>query len=158
MSKEFDEFMDGVKNIDLNKMEQKLDDALANETPESLVGYMWKDIEKEDPMNFICRDPDCPHCIEEINQMQDDDLTDDEWLIKELKKELSTCIVCDEEKETHVICMDCIVKTNRDISDEEIYKASREHITDGGGAQGWIEAAFRQGAVWYREQLRQKTK
>jgi hypothetical protein len=45
-----------------------------------------------------------------------------------------------------------------EISDEEIYKASREHITDGGGAQGWIEAAFRQGAVWYREQLRQKTK
>jgi hypothetical protein len=46
----------------------------------------------------------------------------------------------------------------QEISDEEIYKASREHITDGGGAQGWIEAAFRQGAVWYREQLRLKLK
>ena len=45
-----------------------------------------------------------------------------------------------------------------EISDEEIYKASREHITDGGGAQGWIESAFRQGAVWYREQLRLKLK
>jgi len=44
----------------------------------------------------------------------------------------------------------------QEISDEEIYKASRKHITDGGGAQGWIEAAFRQGAVWYREQLRLK--
>jgi len=63
------------------------------------------------------------------------------------------CIACDEEKLTHQICMDCIVKTNHEISDEEIYKASREHITDGGGAQGWIEAAFRQGAVWYRNQL-----
>jgi len=42
-----------------------------------------------------------------------------------------------------------------EISDEEIYKASREHINDGGGAQGWIQAAFRQGAVWYREQLKQ---
>ena len=128
MSKEFDEFMDGVKNNHPQNGESV----------------------------FNCKIPNCPHCLEDIAQMEDDDLTDDEWLIKELKKELSTCIVCDEEKQTHVICMDCIVKTNHEISDEEIYKASREHITDGGGAQGWIQAAFRQGAVWYREQLRFK--
>jgi hypothetical protein len=63
--------------LDLNKIESKIDEALANETPEKLLGWMWKDIEKEDSMNFICQDPDCPHCIEEINQMQDDDLEDD---------------------------------------------------------------------------------
>lgn len=40
MSKEFDEFMDGVKNIDLNKMESKLDDILANETSESLTEWI----------------------------------------------------------------------------------------------------------------------
>lgn len=89
MNKEFDKFIDGVKNIDLNKMESKLDDILANETSESLT----------------------------------------EWIL-----------------------------SKKEISDEEIYKASRKHITDGGGAQGWIEAAFRQGAVWYREQLKLKLK
>lgn len=58
--------------LDLNKIESKIDEALANETPEKSLGWMWKDIEKEDSMNFICQDPDCPHCIEEINQMRDD--------------------------------------------------------------------------------------
>jgi hypothetical protein len=57
----------------LDKIESKIDEALANETPEKSLGWMWKDIEKEDSMNFICQDPDCPHCIEEINQMRDDD-------------------------------------------------------------------------------------
>ena len=62
----------------LDKIESKIDEALANETPEKSLGWMWKDIEKEDSMNFICQDPDCPHCIEEINQMRDDDLEDDD--------------------------------------------------------------------------------
>jgi len=64
--------------LDLNKIESKIDEALANETPEKLLGWMWKDIEKEDSMNFICQDPDCPHCIEEINQMRDDDDLEDD--------------------------------------------------------------------------------
>ena len=144
---------DLVENkLDLNKIESKIDEALANETPEKLLGWMWKDIEKEDSMNyFICQDPDCPHCIEEINQIQDDDLTDDEWLIKELKKELSTCIACDEEKETHVICMDCIVKTNHEISDEEIEDIAWEKFITNSGRFGFIS-----GAKWYREQLKKK--
>lgn len=41
-----------------------------------------------------------------------------------------------------------------EISDEEIYKASHQEINHGGGSEGWIKAAFRQGAVWYREQLK----
>jgi len=64
--------------LDLNKIESKIDEALANETPEKSLGWMWKDIEKEDSMNFICQDPDCPHCIEEINQMRDDDDLEDD--------------------------------------------------------------------------------
>lgn len=32
---------------------------------------------------FTCKIPDCPHCLEDIAQMEDDDLTDDEWLIKQ---------------------------------------------------------------------------
>ena len=43
-----------------------------------------------------------------------------------------------------------------EISDEEIYKASHQEINHGGGSEGWIKAAFRQGAVWYREQLKKK--
>jgi len=97
MSKEFDDFMDGVKNIDLNK-----------------IVCMFE------PRTDTSSATICKHC--------------------------------GQEKFLH------IQFPQHEISDEEIYKASREHITDGGGAQGWIEAAFRQGAVWYREQLRQKTK
>jgi hypothetical protein len=41
-----------------------------------------------------------------------------------------------------------------EISDEEIEKASHQNINHGGGSEGWIKAAFRQGAVWYREQLK----
>lgn len=121
MSKEFDEFMDGVKN----------------------------NHPQEDESVFNCKIPNCPHCLEDIAQMEDDDLTDDEWLIKELKKELSTCIACDEEKQTHVICMDCIVKTNHEISDEEIVQKALE--------VGYTKTLFIDGAKWYREQLRLKT-
>jgi len=79
----------------LDKIESKIDEALANETPEKSLGWMWKDIEKEDSMNFICQDPDCPHCIEEINQMQDDDddLFDDEWIIKQKHEEITTTAI-----------------------------------------------------------------
>ena len=41
-----------------------------------------------------------------------------------------------------------------EISDEVIYKACHREINHGGGSEGWIKAAFRQGAVWYREQLK----
>ena len=48
------------------------------------------------------------------------------------------------------------VPSYREISDEEIYKASHREINHGGGSEGWIKAAFRQGAAWYREQLKKK--
>jgi len=76
--------------------------------------------------------------------------------LNSINQDKSLCIACDEEKLTHNICMDCIVKTNHEISDEEIENASHQHINHGGGSEGWIKAAFRQGAVWYREQLRTK--
>jgi hypothetical protein len=42
------------------------------------VGKMVSDTYTgENPFNFVCQDPDCPHCIEEINQMRDDYLEDD---------------------------------------------------------------------------------
>ena len=66
---------------------------LNNITPEQFKQEI-KDI--EDSMNFICEDPDCPHCGEEIRLMQedeDDDLTDDEWLIKEKHKEIEATAI-----------------------------------------------------------------
>jgi hypothetical protein len=42
---------------------------LINNVPDT---YAW-----ESPFDFVCQDPDCPHCIEEINQMRDDDDDDD---------------------------------------------------------------------------------
>jgi ribosomal protein L32 len=65
------------------------------------------------------------------------------------------CINCDEEKETHEICMDCIgkmIKENQqEISDEEIFNVAFDKYV----IQYEIEA-FMQGAKWYREQLKQK--
>ena len=43
-----------------------------------------------------------------------------------------------------------------EISDEEIDIAANQNISWGGGSEGWIKSAFKQGAVWYREQLKQK--
>lgn len=42
-----------------------------------------------------------------------------------------------------------------EISDEEIEEASRQ-INYGGGSMGWIKDAFKKGAKWYREQLKNK--
>jgi ribosomal protein L32 len=56
---------------------------------------------KESSFDFECKDPNCPHCLEDIRQMEE---------------ELSTCVSCDEEKVTHNICMDCIdlmIKQNK---------------------------------------------
>ena len=71
-------------------------------------------------------------------------------------KQLDTCIACDEEKETYVICMDCIVKTNHEISDEEIFKQAILAMEEmyGSGSETEIDAYFR-GAKWMQEQLRQ---
>jgi len=42
---------------------------------------------KESSFDFECKDPNCPHCLEDIAQMEEDDLTDDEWLIREKHKQ-----------------------------------------------------------------------
>lgn len=47
-----------------------------------------------DSMDFVCTTEDCPHCAEDIRLMEDDDgLTDDEWVIQELKKERDTPMI-----------------------------------------------------------------
>jgi ribosomal protein L32 len=61
------------------------------------------------------------------------------------------CINCDEQKETHKICMDCIgkiIKENqKEISDEEINKEAKNH-------HNYYE--WSASAKWYREQLKCK--
>ena len=37
----------------LDKIESKIDEALANETPEKHVGYLWDRVEKENPLTFV---------------------------------------------------------------------------------------------------------
>ena len=63
------------------------------------------------------------------------------------------CISCDEEKETHEICMDCIgkmIKENQqEISDEEIEEEISKRYM-----QPTMDYAFRDGCKWYREQLK----
>jgi len=68
------------------------------------------------------------------------------------------CISCDEQKEIHKICIDCIgkmIKENqREISDEEIEKAANGHFE---GDLMWSERiAFKLAIKWYREQLKCK--
>jgi len=65
------------------------------------------------------------------------------------------CISCDEQKETHKICMDCIgkmIKENQqEISDEVIEEAGKRLVDD-----EYEFNAFIIGAKWYREQLKLK--
>jgi ribosomal protein L32 len=72
------------------------------------------------------------------------------------------CISCDEQKETHKICMDCIgkmIKENQqEISDEEIMKGAKEWYNKEGAYSAsaialktWVFAI-----KWYREQLKTK--
>ena len=95
MSKEFDEFMDSVKNIDINK-----------------IVCMFE------PRTDTSSATICKHCS--------------------------------QEKFLH------IQFPQHEISDEEIDIAANQNISWGGGSEGWIKSAFRQGAVWYREQLKQR--
>jgi len=48
---------------------------------------------KEIEDSFICEDLNCSHCAEDIAQMEDDELTDDEWIIKEKHKEITSTAV-----------------------------------------------------------------
>jgi len=112
----------GVNGLTYAKLINNVPDTMKIESDT----YAW-----ESPFDFICQDPDCPHCIEEINQMQDDDdLEDDvEKLVKEMNKQPMTFVP-------------------NEISDEEIEKAANNPINDG--------YSFIEGAKWYREQLKQR--
>jgi ribosomal protein L32 len=72
------------------------------------------------------------------------------------------CISCDEQKETHKICMDCIgkmIKENqKEISDEEIKKGGENAWSDYEYQEGNLySTTFRDGWLmaikWYKEQV-----
>ena len=93
MVKEYDE-------MDINKFKRyaklitpmvaRLREHLNSITPEQFEQEI-KDIEGS--MNFICKDPDCVHCAEDMAQMEDGDLTDDEWLIKQKHWEIEATAI-----------------------------------------------------------------
>jgi ribosomal protein L32 len=78
------------------------------------------------------------------------------------------CISCDEQKETHKICMDCIgkmIKENQtEISDEEIKEKiekalnnfKQEHTVLNLYPSNMLQNIAEFGAKWYREQLKTK--
>jgi ribosomal protein L32 len=75
------------------------------------------------------------------------------------------CISCDEQKETHKICMDCIgkmIKENQtEISDEEIEKGAENAWSDYEYEEGNLYSTTFKGGwklaiKWYREQLKSK--
>jgi len=145
---------DLVENkLDLSKIKQKLDETLANETSESLTEWMngkrEDDVEKLAEEEYPIFDGDLLGIAHNQKQSRID-------FIKGYNKAKETLYTMEQVREAIELAMDFSQISKQEISDEEIYKASREHITDGGGAQGWIEAAFRQGAVWYREQIKLK--
>jgi ribosomal protein L32 len=69
------------------------------------------------------------------------------------------CINCDEQKETHEICMDCIgklIKENQqEISDEEIEKEAEKRSKSFNGFTTYEKSAWVMACKWYREQLKQ---
>lgn len=84
--------------FDLDKLKAHLDSL----TPEQLA--------KDREWFQKCEMEDCPHCAEDIAQMQDedDDLTDDEWLIKEKHKHILNFAVWFKESD-----WDCYDNTDR---------------------------------------------
>ena len=68
------------KGLNLIEMEDKLDKQLAKETTESLTEFIG---DKRPHYYFQCKDPNCKHCLEYIDLLEEDGLTDDEWLIRE---------------------------------------------------------------------------
>jgi len=77
--------------LDLIKLENNLDEALAKETTESLTEWMSnKKVKEELGFGFICDIPNCKHCEEDIAQINENELIADdlditldfgEWLL-----------------------------------------------------------------------------
>lgn len=87
-------FKDEDEMIQQTKIDEGLDKELYKEASIRIPTYgkLSEDL-VENPFNFVCTTPDCPHCIEELNQMEDDGLTDDEWIIREKHKEIETTAI-----------------------------------------------------------------
>ena len=87
-------FKDEDEMIQQTKIDDGLDKELYKEASRRIPTYgkLSEDL-VESPFDFVCTTPDCPHCGEDIAQMEDDDLTDDEWLIKEKHKEIETTAI-----------------------------------------------------------------
>jgi len=70
---------------------------------------------------------------------------------------LQECVNCNEQKQVHLMCLDCCIKLGNqnqtEISDEEIEKIINPNKLDK-IPESWKE--FIEGAKWYREQLKQK--
>ena len=92
-------FKDEDEMIQQTKIDEGLDKQLYKEASIRIPAYgkLSKDLVEnktpKDPFDLICDDPDCKHCAEDIAQMEDDGLTDDEWLIKEKHKEIEATAV-----------------------------------------------------------------
>lgn len=105
-----------LNSITPEQFEKEIDDIIKTDTS---VQVLWE----------CCGMEDC------ICEPEDDGLTDDEWVIKELKKERDAML--------------------KEISDEEIEQAGIEWHNS---AMLRSRISFVAGAKWYREQLKNQTK
>ena len=115
-----------------------------------------------DTNKMICTDDNCPHCAEDIAQMQDDEIND---IIKNDTSVMLVCEDCGMETcdcgltDDEIIIRDLhkqLTSSQTEISDEEIYKEA-EHKSK--IFRGWTEyetSAWVMACQWYREQLKKK--
>ena len=87
-------FKDEDEMIRQTKIDDGLDKELYKEASRRIPTYgkLSEDL-VESPFDFVCTTPDCPHCGEDIAQMEDDGLTDDEWLIKQKHWEIEATTI-----------------------------------------------------------------
>jgi len=85
-----------------------------------------------DTNKMICTDDNCPHCAEDIAQMQDDEIND---IIKNDTSVMLVCEDCGMETcdcgltDDEIIIRDLhkqLTSSQTEISDEEIYNATKE--------------------------------
>jgi hypothetical protein len=126
---------------------------------------------------FQCEVEDCKHCAEDIAQMQDDEtfkvweccgmedcicepeddgLTDDEWVIQELKKERDTPMIIRLREHLSKITPEEFNKEIDEIAKElGVYKEiPEEEIQKAAESQATFAPSFVRGVEWYKEQLR----
>ncbi len=104
--------------MDLNKLELKLDDALAKETTESLTEWMESKRKTELFYQKQVMNPYNSHY--QYNSYTAYEKGFVEGWEKCQKNDDAECVNCDEVKETHQICMDCICKLIKE-NQENLY-------------------------------------